>query len=646
MKQLTQVDDTAKDNNNLSRTLLPDLLGEVILQQEGQEIFDAVEQLRKGFIQQRLVPNDARKSELLKQIDKFNSPDIDRIIHAFSTFFHLTNIAEDDLAQRQRSEKEAQGETWSNSFEDTVSGFREQGKSLEQVLELISSLHYQPTFTAHPTEAKPPVVLEALHRIHSEYSRLNTNCHSQLEIDEQRQRLKAMIQIFWKTEMVRPEKPTVYDEIENSLYYFRESIFACLPAIYRDLERAIKRVYPEARGKQLDLPNIIRFGTWVGGDRDGNPFVTPAITRDALRMQHVEILSEYLRRVKELSKILTHSIDHFRRPSKLLDYLTAQPAHAKYKNEPYRHYLSLVEQRLLATMAQARARTGDDSGSGEPLAYGCEAELLAELQLLADTLFDNNESNLTRGSLQDLLCLIGSCGFYLSQMDIRQESSLHSNAVHEIAANSEQALNYLAMDEPGRIKWLTDQIGAEHDLQYDAKKLTVQSTEILAVFELFQTMRNELSTNCFGSYIISMTHSASHIMEVALLARIAGLITVKADGTVDSQIHIAPLFETVKDLELAEQILQQLFNIPLYRQMLGFRGDQQEVMLGYSDSCKDGGILASSWNLYRAQQRIVRVCGQHQIKCLLFHGRGGTIGRGGGPTHESILSQPPGTVQS
>ncbi len=638
--------------------ILPDLLGEVILEQEGQAVFDAVELLRQGFIQQRRASTNEDDSHQPENLDKLTAAiegldvdTLDRVIHAFSTFFHLANIAEEHTNQQQRAESENDSQSWPNSFLDTLTQFKEAGKSLEEVLELIAELNYYPTFTAHPTEAKRPVVLEALQRIHREYQALLGGRIGDVEKTEYMHRLKAMIQIFWKTEAVRPSKPTVYDEIENSLYYFRETLFAVLPEIYRDLESAIKQVYPQARGDSLNLPKIAQFGTWVGGDRDGNPFVTPQITRNALRLQQLEVLREYSRRVDHLSQIFTHSADQVDLSP---EFVAAEQADEKrlikylgdkHISEPYQRRLSFVKLRLDKTIYQVEARMGDGKQFFDPLAYNSEEEFQADIMLVRDSLRHHNEGNITRGSLKQLLRLLDTCGFYLSKLDIRQESTLHSQAVQEIAATLDSPVDYGALSEQQRQQWLSEQIKSSTPLNYDRRQITIQSADIIEVFELMQEMRKEISLDCFGSYIISMTHEASHILEVALLAKMAGLIEVNQQGELDCRIHIAPLFETVKDLEHAEPTLRSLFDNPVYRQCLRFTNNTQEVMLGYSDSCKDGGILASSWNLYKAQQNIVSVCDEKSIRCLLFHGRGGTIGRGGGPTHESILSQPQGTVK-
>lgn len=631
--------------------LLPDLLGEVILEQEGKDVFDAVEFLRQGFIQQRLHASDERALELRDAINTMGLDKVDRVIHAFSTFFHLANISEEQRNQASRAQQEHNTHGWANSFSHTLAGFRENGKSLQDVMTLVAGLHYYPTFTAHPTEAKRPVVLEALQRIHSTFKAVATTSPESREYHELRHRLKAMIQIFWKTEAVRPQKPTVFDEVENSLYYFRESIFASLPEIYRDLEGAIKAVYPEAKGMDLELPTVVRFGTWVGGDRDGNPFVTVDTTRAALRMQQLEVLREYAQRVAQLGKILTHSQDQITISAELSDSLASDSERFskhlgdQFLHEPYRRKLALMKLRLDANIKQTRRRLDDNRETRLPLAYANEAEFKRDLDLIQNSLISHGEANLTRGGLQDLLRLLDSCGFYLSKMDIRQESDLHTQAIAEVAANLNEAVDYTAMTEAERQTWLTEQLRDPAQLSYDQRQLTIQSTEIIDVFTLIGEMRSEISEDCFGSYIISMTHAASHLLEVALLAKIGGLITAADSGKLQSKIHISPLFETVADLEAAEDILQQLFDNTAYRELLSFTDQSQEIMLGYSDSCKDGGILASSWNLYKAQRRIVDITNRYQLKCLLFHGRGGTIGRGGGPTHESILGQPRGTVQ-
>ncbi|NND00779.1 MAG: phosphoenolpyruvate carboxylase, partial [Gammaproteobacteria bacterium] len=360
---------------------------------------------------------------------------------------------------------------------------------------------------------------------------------------------------------------------------------------------------------------------------------------------------EYARRVDDLSKIFTHSTDQIVLSRGMLDsfekdrVLYEEHLGDWHTNEPYRRKFRLTKLRLDATIKQTRTRRNEGKCNYEPLVYENEKEFRHDLLLVKESLSNHNEANLSRGGLQDLLRLLDTCGFYLSKMDIRQESSLHSQAVAEVAAHSDKPIDYIAMNEAQRLAWLSERLQDPRPIDFERRQITIQSAEIIDVFELMKEMRREISEHCFGSYIISMTHEASHLLEVALLAKLAGLVTTDQQGKIHSRIHIAPLFETVKDLERAEQILERLFSNPAYRQILEFTDNTQEIMLGYSDSCKDGGILASSWNLYKAQQKIVSITDQHQVHCLLFHGRGGTIGRGGGPTHDAILSQPKGTVK-
>ncbi len=636
-----------------SRTL-PDLLGEVILHQESREVFDVVEQLRQGFIAQRTQVDEQAFATLMNKIESLEVDQLGSVIHAFSTFFHLANITEERFNDQQRATRVTQGEAWAHSFEETLIQFKEQGKSLDDVMDLISRLNYYPTFTAHPTEAKRRVVLEALKRIHDEYKQLDNASLREEEIQDVKHRLRALIQLFWKTDSVRPQKPSVHEEVINTLYYFRESLFEVVPEIYRDLERSIKRVYPQARGASLNLPKILQFGTWVGGDRDGNPFVTADITRNALRMQHVEILNEYATRVEFLARILTLSERYCKISPELTASLEAESHIAKqyfprkYLGEPYRRKLHVMRLRLEENIALTEARINDEPTIDFQLAYENEQEFAHDLKLINDSLHFDNEGNLARGALKDLIQLFDTCGFYLSKMDLRQESTLHSRAVHEIAANlddAEQVVDYESLDEEEKCAFLSRIIESTDNVAFDHRQITVQSAEVLAVFELMSRMREEISEQCFGTYVISMTHSASHVLEVAVLAKLAGLIGIDNAGEIRADIQIAPLFETVADLEQSETILRSLLDNPMYRKLLRATGDVQEIMLGYSDSCKDGGILASSWNLYKAQQNIIRVTDQHGIGCLLFHGRGGTIGRGGGPTYDAILGQPKGTVQ-
>lgn len=634
--------------------LLGALLGDVIKEQEGEQIFELIETLRKGFIEQRINYQEKRHEELISKIESLDAQSMKQVIRAFSAYFHLSNIAEEQHNHHLRQQNfQDSGKFWYGSFSETLNEFKQNGKSFKQIQELINTLDYRPTFTAHPTEAKRRTIMEALSRVARGCEKLNQNKLGKQAEQEIVDRLKAQIQIFWKTEEVRADKPTVEQEIETSLYYFRETIFSSVPEVYRNLERAIHHVYG-ASCDDISVPSFIKFCTWVGGDRDGNPFVTANVTRRALRMQHVEILREYKQRVEKLGKLLTHS-------SKLCDISPAfkeniaaesaidRRAYANdqrmFKGEPYRRKLGIMAYRLSCNIQLAEQRLAGYPKDNFPFAYKSENELSADLKLIHDSLHHHNEGNLADGALKDLQRLVETFGFYLARMDVRQESTLHSETVADILSNSNQSVDYTALDEADRAKLLSELIEQDKPIFFDSNALNEQSREILEVFYLIQEMREEISEHCIGSYVISMTHSASHILEVAFLGKLAQLVGKDENGDAFYNISVSPLFETIEDLHHTDMVLEQLFNNSTYRNLLKASDNTQEIMLGYSDSCKDGGILASSWNLYKAQKSIISITEKHQIGCRLFHGRGGTIGRGGGPTHDAILGQPSGTVK-
>ena len=631
--------------------LLGRLLGEVLREQEGETVYQAVEALRTGFISQRRQPNARRQRRLMGLIEELDRDALSRVIRAFSAYFHLANLAEEEYQHRlRRLQVHSSEPLWFGSFDHALRELHSQNISADGVQSLLNQLSYQPVFTAHPTEAKRRTILEALRRIFLVCEELDSPALGEVEREEIISRLKAHIQIFWKTDEVRVSKPTVEAEIKNGLYYFRESIFQALPVIYRNLERALRLVYADA---PIRVPTIIQFGSWIGGDRDGNPFVTPDVTRQALRMQHREILQEYLRQIEKLQHILTHSSLLAPPSDELLANLDSERLLARrayrhepteFSHEPYRRKLGLMAYRLRLNLRLVEQHLAgymaDDSG----FAYRSAQELLDDIQLIRRSLRSHGDANLAAGSIKDLQRLVETFGFHLLRLDVRQESTRHSEAVAEILQHSGLATDYLEQPEQARLALLSQQLAQTTLPRITVSALSAPTRETLEVLYTMAEMREEISPDAFGSYVISMTHSASHVLEVLFLASLTGLVGYDQQGQRYCNLLVAPLFETIEDLQHIESVLNALFANMVYRDMLKVSGNLQEVMLGYSDSCKDGGILASSWSLYKAQQIVVGLAARHGVQCRLFHGRGGTVGRGGGPTHESILAQPPGTV--
>jgi len=646
-------------NDKLLRSrvrLFGNLLGEVLREQAGPEIFTAVETLRKGYIRLRKQDTPSLRSRLSRVIDNLSPDDITGVVRAFNLYFSLVNIAEESFQHRQRRlQTRKHGHLWLGSFLQTMEEFHADGVTPGQLQQLLNEALYLPVFTAHPTEAIRRTIMFALRRIFVASERLDDTRLSHDDREEVRQELKRQIQVLWKTDEVRLHKPTVEDEIRNGLYFFRESLFEAVPRTYRYLEKSIRRVYGAAADAPVvDVPGkLLQFGSWIGGDRDGNPFVKPATTVLALRLHMQEVLTAYLARIGELKYQLTHSSRLCSFSPEFLDGIKSDEAlfaaacqafPERYSQEPYRRKLCIMQHRLQLnlTALTERLEHPDTDPAAQSIGYASEQELLRDLLQIRDSLAAHGDASIADTKLKDLIHLVETFGFYLMHLDIRQESTRHTEAVSEIMRHLPGGVDYTALDETARQQQLTQAL-ATVPPALDRDRLSAETRETLEVFDVMRNMQAEVSPEAFGNYVISMTHTASHILEVMYLAWLCGLAG-RHDGEWFCRIRISPLFETIDDLEHTEQILTALLENPTYHALLDTACKCQEIMLGYSDSCKDGGILASNWSLYDAQQKIIAITGRYDIQVRLFHGRGGTIGRGGGPTHDAILAQPPGTV--
>ena len=637
--------------------LFGDLLGRVIRRLEGDAVFHAVETLRKGFVSLRKREDPRLRQRMMRCIVHQDPETTERIIRAFSIYFSLVNIAEEDLFYRWRRAQVSSGDPlWVGSFDRTLRDLRAEGVTAEELEKLLSELSYTPVFTAHPTEAKRRTTMQNQRRVFQTADRLN---HPRIGAAERKlliEELETQIQILWRTNEVRVKQPMVRDEIKYGLFYFEESLFEAIPLAYRFLEKAVRRTYgmkPDG-ALPIDIPAFLRFGSWIGGDRDGNPNVTPAVTAVACRLAMQQVLREYLKRVSHLRNVLTHSSLMCQPSEAFLASLEAdnsispavfQGSMDRYETEPYRRKIQIMIYRLRETLATVNRRlAGEAAVLPVSSAYSSADALLADLRVIHDSLVSHGERNVASGELTDLIRLVETCGFHLHHLDVRQESTVHSATLGSILTQTGLVEDYEALEESERLQLLGDLIDRAELPAIDYETLDEFARETMQVFDAIREMRGEVGPQGIGTYVISMTHAASHVLEVLLLGRWAGLAG-EADGGPFCQLRIAPLFETIEDLLHVEEVLNGLLGHASYARMLAASGNIQEVMLGYSDSCKDGGILASSWNLYEAQKKIVAITDRFGVRCQLFHGRGGTVGRGGGPTHESILAQPPATVQ-
>ncbi len=638
--------------------LFGNLLGNVLLSHAGEAVYNAVEKLRKGFIELHKQDDPAKRQRLMTLIDSLDDKTLTQVVRAFSTYFSLVNVAEEasQLQQRRRQIRSGAND-WRGSFDSALGELKAMNMSAERLQTLINRLVYIPVITAHPTEAKPRSILHALRRIFLVHERLNDTRLGKRQREEVIAELETQIQILWRTNEVRGTRPQVRDEIRNGLYYFKESLFQAVPDVYRNFESQLKKHYPH---DSIRVPGFLRFGSWIGGDRDGNPNVKPETTELALRMQCETVLEEYVRRLTIIFRSLTHSTD-FCTPSRAFEeslnrdeplrfeVFATDPT--RYSQTPYRRKIAFMRFRLQQNLDRARRLIEDNQAdvSQYQHAYSGEQQFLDDLTVIRDSLVSHGDARIADSVLKDMIRLVESFGFYLMRLDVRQESTRHSEAVEEILRQLKPEVDYAALPETDRLALLSDLLEQpDTRLRLDKTALGHDNRETIEVFEVIARLYDEISPHAFGEYVISMTHQASHILEVMWLASLVGLAgrTPSADSTDGwfCKIRISPLFETIDDLNHIESVLERLFDNPTYKNLLTASGNLQEVMLGYSDSCKDGGILASSWQLFEAQQKVMSLADDHQIECRLFHGRGGTIGRGGGPTHESILSQPEGTV--
>ncbi|MCZ6724446.1 MAG: phosphoenolpyruvate carboxylase, partial [Gammaproteobacteria bacterium] len=635
--------------------LLGKLVGNVLLKHEDPAVFHAVEALRTGFIQLRKRNSEPKRQALIKLIESLQPAIINQVIRAFTIYFNLVNIAEEDFLHRQRrnSVRKNGYAAWTGSFHHTIQGFAQTDMNVDELQQLLDSLSYTPVFTAHPTESKRRTVMQLQRHVFTIIDQLTDPRLGQFERDDLVEALQSQIEVLWLTNEIRGSKPSVIDEIKLGLHYFQRSLFEAVKLDYRYLERAIMHTYGEddTGNPVARVPSFIHFGSWIGGDRDGNPYVTADVTRLALRMHAEEILTEHVRLIYKLTQVLTMSTKWCTPSESFMQMLAKDEAMGvkalderrdQFADEVYRRKLYHMHYRLRKNLAVIRNRMRNMETPNSDHAYRDEKEFLDDLYSIRDSLISHGEYSTANGDLKDVIRIAETFGFHMVELDIRQESTRHTQAVSEIIEISGLG-DYTGMSDQQRLDFLAGLIDSDARPHFDTTQLSDNGRQTLEVFQTIFAMRQEISDHCIGSYVISMTHSASHIMEVMYLGYIAGLAGKNADGLF-CKLEIAPLFETIDDLNAIDTVLDTLLQNSVYKRLLSLSGGVQEVMLGYSDSCKDGGILSAAWGLYQAQHKVIQITGRHQVKCRMFHGRGGTITRGGGPTHDAIMSQPPRTV--
>lgn len=639
---------TNGSQNRLSNTirLLGDLLGETIIEQEGQEMFDLEEEIRT--LSKAWRSGDDAALATIQELMPGLIEDLPRgraVLKAFSTYFQLINLAEEQervniLRDRTRVAQQLDVPL-SETIADAVRRWRSAGISADDVETLLSDLLIMPVFTAHPTESKRRVILQRLQDIAGllrDKERLDLLPHEQEQLLE---RLRENITVLWQSEETRDRPPTVMDEVRNGMYYFENTILYLVPIIYEELARALHKYYPE---RTFAISPFLRYGSWIGGDRDGNPYVTVKITQETIRTQQETILEFYNVMVDKLFDHISPAVTRVGITPALAESIQADlklvpPEEMEqlewFRLEPYRQKLLMMFRRLRATRAENERSWQRNSVKPNPRAYQRAEEFLNDLYLLRDSLLANKGERLAQGDLSRLIYAVQAFGFHLATLDIRQHAERHRTAMAEILEDYGAITDYAEMDEAARVALLSEEIRSRRPLT--AKLCFSEETnETVALFRLIRQAHERVDEKIIQTYIISMTTQLSNVLEVLLFARDAGLF---------GKLDIVPLFETIEDLQNASAIMAELFENEVYRQHLTARNNHQQIMIGYSDSNKDGGYLRANWMLYQAQRNLAAVCDQYGIRLTLFHGRGGTLGRGGGPTNRAILAQPPGSVR-
>jgi phosphoenolpyruvate carboxylase len=620
--QLREVDDLAA------------LLGETLLRQEGSELVELVAQVRRTIRTDREAT-----AALLADLD---APTAARLARAFTTYFYLANVAEQVHRGRELHAMRIRQGTWLSQAVDRIAAA---GSTATELADDIRHLGLRPVFTAHPTEAARRSVLSKMREIAGLLDAWDGARRQGDAVAERRarRRLQELVDLLWQTDELRRSRPDVIDEARSAMYYFDALHHDAVPDTLEALTDELARL-----GIELPLDaRPLAFGTWIGGDRDGNPNVTSEATLDVLALQHDHAIGNALDLVDELRRVLSSSVRISGATSELESSLAAdlenlRELDPRYRRlnaeEPYRLKLTCVRQKLLNTRARLLERRPHEPGR----AYLGTGELLADLIVVRDSLLAHRGELIARGRLERAIRTLVAFGMHLATMDIREHADAHHHVLGQLFDRlDEHPRRYADMTADERRELLAGELGSRRPLAPAPPALDEDGTRTYRAFAAVRQALDRYGPSVIESYIVSMCRGADDVLAAVLIAREAGLVDVHAG---EARIGFVPLLETIDQIRGADVILDQLLHDPAYRRIVALRGDVQEVMLGYSDSNKAAGVTTSQWEIHRCQRHLRDVAKRHGVRLRVFHGRGGTIGRGGGPTHDAILAQPWGTL--
>ena len=634
----TQVGREATEPMRHDIRLLGAILGDTVREQNGEEVFALVERARVESF--RVRRSEIDRTELARLFDGIDIHRAIPVIRAFTHFALLANVAEDIHRERRRAVHVAAGEPPQNStLAATYRKLEAAELDADTVAAALRGALVSPVITAHPTETRRRTVFDTQHRI-TQLMRLRL--HGQDETEDGRPvetELRLQILTLWQTALIRLSRLKIQDEIEVGLRYYPAAFFEVIPKVNAEVRDALRARWP---GAELLPEPILRPGSWIGGDRDGNPNVTADVVRLATGSAAYTALGHYFAELTSLEQELSMSARLVKTSDELQELASGLDEPAR-SDEPYRRALRVVHARLTATAANILDRQPEHILDLGLPPYSTPAELLADLDIIGDSLRRNGSGLLADDRLARLRDAVDAFGFHLSGLDMRQNSETHEQVVAELLAWAGVHADYASLPEPERVEILVGELATRRPLIRDDAELSeLARKELDIVFAAARAVR-VFGAAAVPNYIISMCQSVSDMLEAAILLKEAGLLDVSSED-VYAPVGIVPLFETIDDLQRGSSILESILDLPLYRAMVHARGESQEVMLGYSDSNKDGGYLAANWALYRAELDLVESARKTGIRLRLFHGRGGTVGRGGGPSYDAILAQPPGAV--
>jgi phosphoenolpyruvate carboxylase len=635
--------------------LLGRLLGNVLRDREGEAVFDVVETIRQTAVRFRRESDAQSGADLNKLLKKLTREQTISVVRAFSYFSHLANIAEDQHHNRRRRAHLLAGSSpQQGSIAYALDKLNSEGVSGNAVRTFFKNALISPVLTAHPTEVQRKSTLDAEHDI----ARLLAERDLPLTPKERAyntEMLHARIAALWQTRMLRYTKLSVSDEIENALSYYRATFLRELPGLYGEIEEETNAHFP-LRSSQAaafgDLPPFLQMGSWIGGDRDGNPNVNADTMQYALVRQSNTIFDFYLEELHTLGAELSISSFLVSVSPELQALADKSPDVSPHRSdEPYRRALMHMYARLAATARKLGATVMRQEIAPAP-AYDAPEEFANDLQIMVDSLRANFGAVLIKPRLETIKRASEIFGFHLATLDMRQSSDVHERVLTELFARAKVELHYNALSEEKKVELLLAELDKPRLLYSPYVQYSDETNSELSIMRAAKEIRQRYGERAIRNYIISHTETVSDMLEVLLLQRETGLLRMQWDNTTitdgvtnaEADLMVIPLFETIPDLRFASEIMENLMAVPLVRGLIEKQGNLQEVMLGYSDSNKDGGFLTSNWELYKTETQLVEVFDRAGVTLRLFHGRGGTVGRGGGPSYEAILAQPPGTV--